>query len=81
MISHYKLKSQSDNKHKSNKNQSDIKLQDEQKVTFLITIVNKQMMINGQRHTLTFLKDITFGVLYDQIKSQEELKNMINNTL
>lgn len=38
-------------------------------------------MINGQEHTLTFLKDITFGVLYDQIKSQDELKSMINNTL
>ena len=69
------------NHHKNWKNQSKIKLNDEQKVTFLISIVNKQLMINGEKHTLTFFKDITFGVLYDQIKSQEELKNMINNTL
>ena len=30
---------------------------------------------------ITFFKDITFGVLYEQIKAQQELKNMVNNTL
>jgi len=30
---------------------------------------------------LTFLKDVTFGVLYEQIKAQDQLKKMVNNTL
>lgn len=38
-------------------------------------------MINGNEFTLTFLKDITFGVLYEQIKAQDHLKRMINKTL
>lgn len=38
-------------------------------------------MINGKQFTLTFLKDITFGVLYEQIKAQDHLKKMVNKTL
>ena len=32
---------------------------------FLIHIVNETTEINGEPHTLTFFKDITFGVLYE----------------
>ena len=32
-------------------------------------------------HTLTFLKDVTFGVLYEQIKSQDQVKRWLNPTL
>ena len=38
-------------------------------------------MLNGIEYTLTFLKDVTFGVLYEQIKAQDQLKRMINKTL
>ena len=37
----------------------------------LIHIVNNKATLNGKIHTLTFLKDVTFGVLYEQIKSQD----------
>ena len=37
----------------------------------LIHIVNNKASLNGKMHTLTFLKDVTFGVLYEQIKSQD----------
>ena len=30
---------------------------------------------------MTFFKDVTFGVLYEQIKAKEQLKNVINSTL
>ena len=29
---------------------------------------------------MTFARDIRFGVLYEQLKAKENLKNMINNT-
>ena len=38
---------------------------------FLIYIVNQQVKINDLQQTLTFFKDITFGVLYEQIKAKE----------
>ena len=47
----------------------------------LIHIINKSAMLNGVEYTLTFLKDVTFGVLYEQIKAQDHLKRMINKTL
>lgn len=39
------------------------------------------MKINDTPQTLTFFKDITFGVLYEQIKAQHQLKDMLDNTL
>jgi hypothetical protein len=36
---------------------------------FLIYILSKQVYLNDEAHTLTFIKDITFGVLYEQIKA------------
>ena len=50
-------------------------------INFLIYIVNKKVTINDELYTLTFMKDITFGVLYDQIKAQEDLRNIINNNI
>ena len=32
---------------------------------FLINIIKKKVFIDGHIHTLTYLKDITFGVLYE----------------
>ena len=50
-------------------------------INFLIYIVNKKVTINDELYTLTFMKDITFGVLNDQIKAQEDLRNIINNNI
>lgn len=36
---------------------------------FLIYIVRKKVLIDGEFHSITFFKDITFGVLYEQIKA------------
>jgi hypothetical protein len=36
---------------------------------FLIYILSKQVYLNDEAHTMTFIKDITFGVLYEQIKA------------
>ena len=47
----------------------------------LIQIVNKEVKLSNKPHVLTFLKDVTFGVLYEQIKAQDNLKRMVNNTL
>ena len=47
----------------------------------LIQVVNNKATLNGKIHTLTFLKDVTFGVLYEQIKSQDQIKRMMNSTL
>lgn len=37
-------------------------------------------MLNNQEHFLTFFRDVRFGVLYEQLKAQEQLKSMVNNT-
>lgn len=42
----------------------------EQNSHILIHIIKKETMINGKMFTVTFLKDITFGVLFEQIKAQ-----------
>ena len=47
----------------------------------LIYIEALRQDINGEEHILTFFKDITFGILYEQIKLQENLRNTINNTI
>ena len=37
--------------------------------------------MNDQKHILTFFKDVTFGVLYEQIKAQEDFKDSIVATM
>ena len=36
---------------------------------FLIYIINKEVLFNGEISTITYFKDITFGVLYEQVKA------------
>jgi hypothetical protein len=43
--------------------------------------VSKEVFINDELHVLTIIKDITFGVLYEQIKAQRNLKSIVNTTL
>ena len=52
-----------------------------QQTKFLIYIVNQPLNFNEEAVTITFFKDITFGVLYEQIKAQDELQSVITNNL
>jgi hypothetical protein len=48
---------------------------------FLIYIVNQEALFNDEISTITYFKDITFGVLYEQVKAQQELQNAISGAL
>lgn len=43
--------------------------------------MNQPIEFNEEPVTITFFKDITFGVLYEQIKAQDELQSVITNNL
>lgn len=47
----------------------------------LFYITSQDILFNDELSTITYFKDITFGVLYEQIKAQQQLQNMITNTL
>ena len=47
----------------------------------LVYIVQQEILFNDEVSTITYFKDITFGVLYEQIKAKQQLQNMITNTL
>ena len=38
---------------------------------YLVYIVTQQIVFNDELSTITYFKDITFGVLYEQIKAQQ----------
>jgi hypothetical protein len=38
-------------------------------------------MINDKPEKIIFFKDVTFGVLYEQIKASQKLSNIINETM
>jgi hypothetical protein len=44
---------------------------------FLIYILKDKTTFKGEPVTITFFKDITFGVLYENLKAQDELLNLI----
>ena len=46
---------------------------EEKKDKFLVYIINQEAVFNDEKVTITFFKDITFGVLYEQIKAREKL--------
>lgn len=37
----------------------------------LVYIVSQDILFNDELSTITYFKDITFGVLYEQIKAQQ----------
>lgn len=47
----------------------------------MIHIVKQVMSINDTNFVATFFKDITFGVLYEQLRAQEKFKNVMTKTL
>ena len=48
---------------------------------FLIYVIKQEVSINEEAHIMTLFKDITFGVLYEQIKAKEQLQNMIDDAV
>jgi hypothetical protein len=40
-----------------------------------------QLEFNEEPVTITFFKDITFGILYEQVMGQGELSHIISNSL
>ena len=48
---------------------------------FMIQIVNKEITINGSDFVATFFKDITFSVLYEQIRAQDQFKDLFTKAL
>jgi hypothetical protein len=44
-------------------------LGDQTEKNFLVNIVIKDIMINDKLEKIVFFKDVTFGVLYEQIKA------------
>ena len=41
-------------------------MNDSQQRKFLISIINQEIEFNEEPVTVTFVKDITFGILYEQ---------------
>ena len=44
-------------------------LKEENNKNFLVNIVIKNVMVNDKPEKIIFFKDVTFGVLYEQIKA------------
>jgi len=62
--------------------QSDLQIDEErERKRFLINIIIQEVILNDQVENIVFFKDVTFGVLYEQIKVSEKLSNIINETL
>jgi len=46
-----------------------------------VYIINQEIEFNEEPVTITFFKDITFGILYEQMMAQDDLQKIIINTL
>ena len=51
------------------------------KKKFLICIVTQELFYNDHYQHIAYIKDVTFGVLYEQIRAQDYLQTMLNNAL
>ena len=47
----------------------------------LVYIINQEIEFNEEPVTITFFKDITFGILYEQMMAQDDLQKIITNNL
>ena len=48
---------------------------------FLVQIIIKDVVFNSKVQKLAFFKDVTFGFMYDEIKAEESLQQMVINTM
>ena len=56
-----------------------IKTQDEEQ--FIFSIFKKKIKYDGEDAYIVYFKDVTFGVLYEQIKAQKSFQEIINATI
>ena len=45
----------------------------QKKSDFLIYLVNQEILFDEELSTITYFRDITFGVLYEQIKAEQQV--------
>lgn len=48
---------------------------------FMVQIDKNYIKINGIIYAATFFKDITFSVLYEQMRAQDQFKKLFTDTL
>ena len=48
---------------------------------FIFTIIKKAIKYDGEDAFIVYFKDVTFGVLYEQIKAQKSFQEIINATI
>jgi hypothetical protein len=48
---------------------------------FLIHILTQEVFYNEQPCTIIYFRDVTFGVLYEQIKAEQKFDVIVNNTI
>lgn len=48
---------------------------------FLVHIICQEVSVNDKPFKILYIKDVTFGVLYEQVKASEQLKNLINTLI
>jgi hypothetical protein len=49
--------------------------------SYLIYVINQEVIFNEEIAMISFFKDITFGVLYEQVKAQQQLQNAISSAI
>lgn len=47
----------------------------------MIHITCQDVHVNDKPFKILYMNDVTFGVLYEQVKASEQLKIMINNLI
>ena len=50
-------------------------------INYLISIFKKKIKYDGEDAYIVYFKDVTFGVLYEQIKAQKSFQEIINATI
>ena len=60
---------------------SDSSLKEMSNKKFLIHIICQDVHVDDKLSKIMFIKDVTFGVLYEQVKASQKLGNMINTLI
>ena len=48
---------------------------------FLVQVISQHVLFNEEIAQVCYFKDITFGVLQDQIQAQERIQKLISSSL
>ena len=50
-------------------------------VELVFSVIKQKIMFDGKEAYIVYFKDVTFGVLYEQIKAQKSFQEIINATI